>query len=166
MARCELPSGRECLWDHIRLKARAAGLKPQPNTAGTSLSLLCPVHVHADTKPSLTISVAAAEGKRIVWRCHAGCPEMAVRDALIADCHISPGCLPVSRAETAALLDAVVGELTRPTRNHAQKVVIALAIALGYKEVPHGDELERLAARASVGRRSAYKARGRQPDNP
>ena len=45
-------------------------------------------------------------------------------------------------------------------------MVIALAIALGYKEVPHGDELERLAARASFGRRSAYKARGRPPDNP
>lgn len=165
MAPCELAS-RQCLWDHVRLKARAAGLRPQPNPAGTSLSLLCPVHVHADTKPSLTISAAAAESKRIVLCCHAGCPEMAVRNALIADCHISPGCLPVSRAETAALLDAVVGELTRPTRDHAQKVVTALAIALGYKEVPHGDELERLAARAGVGRRSAYRARVRQPDNP
>ena len=162
MARCNLPA-RQCLWEHIRARVLAAGLKPSEVRGKPSLSLLCPNH--ADRKRSLTISAADIEHKRIVVCCHAGCPEMAVRDALVRRARIDPACLPVSQADAAALLDAVVAELTEPTKDHGQKLVIALAVALGYKEMPRGGELEGLAARAGVGRRSAYKVRGRHPDN-
>jgi hypothetical protein len=158
VGRCDLPGGRQCLWEHIRIRALAAGLKPQGDS--TTLQLLCPVH--GDRKRSLTISAAGQESKRVIWFCHAGCPEMAVRDALISQCHINPGCLPVSRDQSAALLAAVTAELKTPGRDHAQKVVRALAAALGYKEIPHGTELERLAGLASVGRRSAFKAAGKK----
>jgi len=164
VVRCELPSGRQCIWEHLRGKARAAGLKPREAKNG-GLSLLCPVH--GDTKHSLSISPATeVEQRRVIWCCHAGCPEMAVRDALIADCHVSPGCLPIPRNETAALLEAVLRELTAPTRDHSQKIVRVLSAALGYKEIPHGADLERLAVRSGVSRRSAFKAGGgRRKDN-
>ena len=164
MARCDLPA-RQCLWEHVRLRAMAAGLKPQGDSA--RLQMLCPVH--GDRRRSLTISTADHDGKRLVWFCHAGCPEMAVRDALTGQCHIGPGCLPVSRDQSATLLAAVIAQLEAPGRDHAQKVVRALAAGLGYKEVPHGAELEHLAVIASVGRRSAFKAAGKtggQPDHP
>lgn len=163
MDRCDLPA-RQCLWEHVRPRAMAAGLKPQGDSA--KLQMLCPVH--GDRKRSLTVSTAESNGKRLVWFCHAGCPEMAVRDALL-ECHISPGCLPVSRDQSATLLAAVIAQLETPGRDHAQKVIRALAAGLGYKEVPHGAELEHLAVIASVGRRSAFKAaggRGLQPDHP
>jgi hypothetical protein len=162
--RCDPASGRQCLWEHVRARAKAHGLKPEGNSA--SLDMLCPAH--DDRKRSLTISVAEREHKRLVWHCHAGCPEMAVRDALISRTRISPGCLPVSRDHVAPLLEAVIAELQRPGRNHAQKVIRALAAALGYKEVPHGAELERLSGLAGVGQRgrSAFKAAERHPDNP
>lgn len=162
MDRCDLDSGRQCLWEHIRVAAKARGGKPEGDSS--SLDLLCPTH--DDRKRSLTISAADLAAKRVVWHCHAGCPEMAVREALITVYRIRPGCLPVSRADTAALLQAVTDELKRPGRDHAQKVIRALAAALGYKEVPHGAELERLSGLASVGRRSAFKAAGHHPDNP
>jgi hypothetical protein len=160
VSRCELDR-RQCLWEHARFKAKARGGKPEGDS--TSINLLCPAH--DDRKRSLTISVADHEGKRLVWYCHAGCPDMAVRDALITRYQISPGCLPIPRNDTIALLEAAIAELKRPGRDHAQKVIRTLAAALGYKEVPHGAELERLAGRAGVGRRSAFKAAGRQPDN-
>jgi hypothetical protein len=153
VARCDLPA-RQCLWEHIRARALASGLKPQGDSA--KLQMLCPVH--GDRRRSLTISTADHDGKRLVWFCHAGCPEMAVRDALISECHIGPGCLPVSKDHTAVLLAAAIAELKAPTRDHAQKAVRALSAALGYKEIPHGSELERLAGLAGVGRRSAFRA--------
>jgi hypothetical protein len=164
VARCDLPS-RQCLWEHVRARALARGLKPQGDSA--RLEMLCPVH--GDRKRSLTVSAAESNGKRLVWFCHAGCPEMAVRDALISECRISPGCLPVSRDQAAVLLAAVIVQLETPGRDHAQKVIRALAAGLGYKEIPHGAELERLAGIAGVGRRSAFRAaggRGLQPDHP
>jgi hypothetical protein len=164
VARCDLPA-RQCLWEHVRPRATAAGFKPQGDSA--KLQLLCPVH--GDRRRSLTISAAESNGKHLVWFCHAGCPEMAVRDALISECHISPGCLPASRDQAAVLLAAVIAQLEMPGRDHAQKVIRALAAGLGYKEIPHGAELEHLAGIASVGRRSAFKAAGRrgvQADHP
>ncbi len=161
MDRCDLASGRQCLWEHIRVAAKARGGKPSGDTS--SIDLLCPAH--ADRKPSLTISAADLASKRVVWCCHAGCPEMAVRDALIDIYRIRPGCLPVSRDFVAPLLAAAITELKAPGRDHAQKVIRVLSAALGYKEVPHGAELERLADLASVGRRSAFKAAAPNPDN-
>jgi hypothetical protein len=154
VGRCDLSSGRQCLWEHIRIRALARGLKPQGDS--TKLQMRCPVH--GDRKRSLTVSAAEHDGKRVVWYCHAGCPDMAVRDALISLCGISPGCLPVSRDQTADLLAAVIAELKTPTRDHAQKVIRAMAAAMGYKEIPRGAELEHLAGIAGVGRKTAFRA--------
>jgi hypothetical protein len=166
VSRCALPP-RQCLWEHVRHKAKAAGLKPEEtkdNRGRPGLSLLCPAH--NDGKRSLSVTVADLEAKRLVWCCHAGCPDFAVRFSLIDRAHIDAACLPLARADTADVLDSVVAELRRPTKDHAQKVLTAFAVALGYKEVPRGLELERLASDVSVGMRSAYKVSGYRPDNP
>ena len=85
MSRCQLHTGRLCLCEHIRVKTRTVLLSPSPNQSVTSLNMLCPAH--DDTRFFLVISVATQkpDSKRLVWYCHSGCPEMAVRDALISE---------------------------------------------------------------------------------
>src|SRR5688572_15758688 len=47
---------------------------------GSGWSCRCPAH--DDSKPSLSLSVG--EGGRLLWKCHAGCSQGAVREALQA----------------------------------------------------------------------------------
>lgn len=167
MSRCVLPAAAQCLWEHVRHKANAAGLKPQEGRDKRNrlkLEMLCPNH--RDKKRSLSVSQAEYDSKWLVWHCHAGCPEIAVRQALVTVAHIDPGCLPVASSDAVDLLDAVVRELMHPSKEHSLQKLKAVAIALGYKEMPRGYELERLAGMVTVSPASAYKLRGASLDNP
>lgn len=96
MAACDAVR-RECFTWHV------VGRVPSPKvtSSGDSARTYCPVH--DDTTASLSISVG--EHQRIVWHCHAGCSQMAVREALINVYGISRDCLPIPKAESGEVLD-------------------------------------------------------------
>lgn len=120
-----------------------------------SVRMLCPAH--NDRGPSLSISV---DDGRVKWQCFA-CGKDAtakVRLALIREYGIEPGCLPMPAKEREDILDCITA-IVAGDCDYAEKVLRVAAAIEGYRDLPRGGELERIAALAGVARRSAYRAR-------
>ena len=163
---CAASDGRECLADHVLpyaaepvWVARDTESRPSEHLA---IGCLCPAH--DDRKRSLQVSVG--QHKRLIWNCHAGCGELAVRHALIVR-GVRAACLPLSAARSAALLEQLLAVGENPELRHADKVLhMVELLTSGKGELPRGAELDRLAARSGVSRAEAYKARGGNPRRP
>ena len=133
--------------------ARDSESKPSDFLA---IACLCPAH--DNRKRSLQISVG--KHKRIVWNCHAGCGELAVRHALIKR-GVRPACLPLSAANSADLIERLLAIGENLDLRHADaRLLMVELLTSGKGELPRGAELDRLAARAGVSRSEAYRARG------
>jgi hypothetical protein len=147
--RCGAHDAAECLNDHIRPHLRLAKV----NDAGTSIRALAPCH--ADREPSLSVSVGG--NGRVIWNCFAGCTQEATRRGLIRS-KVAPACLVRSadaeRDAEQEIRDILFGDLSA---HH--KVLALAAMSEGYDELPRGDALVDLAARAGVSRREAFRAR-------
>jgi hypothetical protein len=159
---CAARDGAECLaddiWPHVQSPtwvARDSSTQPSDHLA---LSTFCPAH--DDGKRSLQISVG--RHKRIIWNCHAGCGELAVRHALITRRGVRPTCLPVSAGESNDLIERLLaitgdGELSHA---HARLLTMEL-LTSGKGGLPRGGELDLLASGCSVSRAEAYRALGK-----
>jgi hypothetical protein len=157
---CASKDGRQCLADDVLpftaepvWVARDSESKPSGHLA---IACLCPAH--DDSKRSLQISVG--QHKRIIWNCHAGCSELAVRHALIQR-GVRPACLPLSAARSADLIERLlaIGE-NRDLKHAAARLLMVELLTSGKGELPRGAELDRLAARCGISRSEAYRARG------
>ena len=145
---CDVPR-LECL--HLHIRQRLPG-EAKPNDTRTAYRTLCPAH--DDREPSLSISVG--EQQRIIWNCFAGCDLLRVRAALIDVYRIDRGCLPVSRKDETAMLDRIEDILCSPAKEDTLVRLQALATLRGYRELPRGAELLRLAADIGIGRSQAF----------
>jgi len=156
---CAAGDGRECLaddiWPHVQSPTwvgRDSETKPSDHLA---ISTFCPAH--DDGKRSLQISVG--KHKRIIWNCHAGCSERAVRHALITKRGVRPQCLPVSAGESNDLIERLTAIVGNPDLSHAHARLLAMELLTNGKgSLPRGAELDRLAAGCSVSRAEAYRA--------
>lgn len=157
MGRCDAPV-RQCFQWHIMAKGRK--VRHRKRDDGTddpySVRMLCPAH--PDTEQSLGISV---DGNRIKWHCFACDNGPKVRLALIREYGIDSGCLPLPAKEKQDVLDFLAELLAADTISHAEIRLRALAAVEGYRDLPQGLELERLARIAHVSRGKAYEFRGR-----
>lgn len=155
---CDEPPGL-CLRDHIRPKVPGAWAEPRRDDEGRWYFMArCPAH--DDRKRSLKMGEGAQ--RRIVWYCHAGCPERKIRHALIG-LGIHWGCLPRSAAELRDLEEDLRTLLTSDL-SHADVRLRALALLeTSDGELPRGAALEALAAGVHVSRAGAFAARDRPP---
>lgn len=156
---CDLPP-RQCLEWHIRPKLK----KPRPS-AGNDGELkgyraLCPAH--NDRHHSFSIGVSD-DGKWILYQCFVCGNRRRERLALINECGISERCLPVPAREAKDLLDFLAALVAAPTDNHAEIRLRAAAALEGYRDLPRGRELERIAGYTSVSPAAAYSYRKRTP---
>lgn len=153
---CDVPI-RERLAFHITPYLR----EPKPSADGRSTRALCPGH--DDHRHSFSVGIG--DNGEIVYNCFAGCELLKVRAGLIRD-GVHPGCLPVPRAKREDLIDQLWQILDSGTKDHAI-VRLRIAAALdGRRKLPRGEELDALAARAGVSRRTAFSARRASTDNP
>jgi hypothetical protein len=152
---------RQCFAWHVVPRGRK--VRHAKRADGTddpfSVRMLCPAH--SDREPSLSISV---DDGRIKWQCLAcGSDATAkVRLALIREYGIDPACLPLPAKDKGDILEQVAAIVTGDC-DYAEKVLRVAAALEGYRELPRGGELERIAALAGVARRSAYRARKAAP---
>ena len=122
-----------------------------------SVRFRCPGH--DDHEPSAGISVI---NDQVKYNCFV-CPRQKFRLALHRDYGIDLACLPLAAAEKQDALDYLADLLTAETGSHAEIRLRALAAVEGYRGLPRGYELERLARLSSVSRGKAYAFRSR-PD--
>lgn len=129
------------------------------------MSILCWCPAAKHDRPKLQIS--AGKHKRLVWHCHAGCAEMAVRHALIKQWRISARCLPVSAELSNDIFERLlaIGESGELRHADARLLMVEL-LTSGKGHLPRGAELDRLAARTHVSRSEAYKALAGNPRRP
>lgn len=162
MARCDLPP-RQCLEWHIKPKLA----KPRDSDDGKGYRALCPAH--DDQRHSFSIGVTE-DGKLLRWQCFACKNRQRERLALIRECGIDSGCLPLAAKEKEDLLDYLTRLLTADTGSHAEIRLRAMAAIEGYRDLPRGGELERIARLTSVSRGKAFDFRKREcpakTDNP
>lgn len=148
MLRCVARTPRECLEDHVRLHLR----QPRETSGGDIYRALATCH--ADTDPSLTVSV---RGGRVVWHCFAGCSSDRARNAMIV-LGVPARCLIRPAADLGAELDAIRAVIGGKD-SHAHKVLLVAALLESYDGLPAGHALEALAGSCGVSAREAYKAR-------
>jgi hypothetical protein len=154
---CDLLA-RECLETHIRfhLLPSAGKVRQDEETGLWWFPAICPAH--GDHKPSLSVSMG--KYKRITWKCHAGCDEREVRDALI-ERGVFPECLPRSASEMRDLEEQLRDLLTSDL-SHADVRLRALALLDSPRgKLPKGAGLSELATKVHVSRSGAFGARGR-----
>jgi hypothetical protein len=128
-----------------------------------SVRFICPAH--DDDKPSAGISVV---NDQIKYNCFV-CNRQKFRLGLIRVYEIDPACLPLAASEKQDVLDYLADLLTSDTDRHAEIRLRALAAIEGYRILPGGRELERLAGLTAVSRGEAFKIRARpdpKTDNP
>jgi hypothetical protein len=159
---CDFPR-RQCLEWHIKPKLR----KPRVSEDGNGYRALCPAH--DDRQHSFSIGVTE-DGKLLRYQCFACKNRNRERLALIHELKIDAGCLPLPAKEKEDLLDWLERLATAPTDNHAEVRLWIVSALEGYRSLPRGGELDRIAARASVSRSRAYDFRKREApvktDNP
>ena len=148
---CDVPP-RQCLEWHIKPYLK----DPRPSGDGNGYRALCPVH--DDREHSFGVSVASSAKKRIVWNCFACKNRVRVRRDLIR-AGVDPGCLPLSAAEKADLLDQLYRVATADTPDHGAIRFIVVAVLEGHKELPERAEVDRIAGLARVHRATGYRAR-------
>ena len=152
---CDLPL-RQCLEWHIKPKLR----KPRLSEDGNSYRALCPAH--GDRHHSFSIGVSD-DGAWILYQCFVCKNRRRERLALISECGISERCLPVPAREARDLLDFLAALVAAPTDNHAEIRLRVAAALEGYRDLPRGRELERIAGYTSVSPAAAYSYRKRVP---
>ena len=151
---CDAPP-RQCLEWHIKPKL----IKARESDDGNGYRALCPAH--KDRHHSFSIGISD-DGKRLLYRCFTCDNRRRERLALISECGISPGCLPVPAREKEDLLDYIATLASADTDNHAEvRLRIMAALEGYYPDLPRGRELERIAGRSSVSRATAFGARKR-----
>lgn len=157
MVVCDAPK-RQCLEWHI--KPHLA--EPVPADVGASYRALCPAH--DDGERSLSISVKVdidghgRERERIVWQCFA-CKNTALVRLSLIGAGVPAECVPLTAAEKEDILDQLWRILGADTDHHGHVRLRAAAALMGYKNLPKGADLDRLAGFAHLGRSSAYRAR-------
>jgi hypothetical protein len=157
---CAAPDGAECLADHVRpyLLSPTWVARETDGRASDHLAVACLCPAHDDSKRSLQISVG--KYKRIIWNCHAGCGELAVRHGLIVR-GIRGACLPVSAEHSNDLIERLLAIGESPDLKHADaRLLMVELLTSGKGELPRGAELDSLARRCGVSRSEAYRARG------
>jgi hypothetical protein len=164
---CEAADGRECLADHIWALADRPVWAPRD--AGTtaeehlSISCWCPAAKHDGRK----LQISVGKHKRVIWNCHAGCGELAVRHALIVGRRISARCLPVSAELSNDIFERLLAIGENGDLRHADaRLLMVELLTSGKGRLPRGGDLDRLAARCHVSRSEAYKALGGNPRRP
>jgi hypothetical protein len=139
-----------CLGDHVRPhldRCSPSGGKPGQYRAR------CPAH--DDRKASMSIVVG--DRARIVWHCHAGCPETDVRAALVR-AGVPDGCLRPLRAQrTEDALVAALTTLLETERPGPRRDLLVAAVLWNGCRLPRGRDLVALGARAGLSRRAVYR---------
>lgn len=148
-------AGPACLHDHVFPYLRG------PLASGAD-SYRAYAPCHDDRTRSLSVSY---RNGRVIWRCFACAktdPEHAqerTRDALIRRCGVSPRCL-IRASEDAQDFEQAAAEIVFGNGKAQHKVLLLAALLRGFGgELPHGGELEALAADCGVSRAEAYRAR-------
>lgn len=147
---CDFPP-LQCLEWHIKPHLE----EPKPNGTG-SYRARCPAH--DDDEPSLGVSVANSDKKRIVWNCFTCKNRVKVRRALIR-AGIDPGCLPLTTTEKEDLLDELYRIATADTPDHGAVRFSIVSALEGLREQPAGAEVDRIAGLAHVHRATGYRAK-------
>lgn len=154
---CGSPA-RECFTWHVLPKL--PGAKHRIRDDGShdpwSVRVACPAH--DDHDPSLGVSVADG---RIKWNCFACQNGQKVRMALHRVYGVALTCLPIGAAEKQDILDLIAELVAADTNSHAEIRLRIAAAVEGYRDLPRGHELERLADLTSVSRGKAYAFRSR-----
>jgi hypothetical protein len=154
---CGSPA-RECFTWHVLPKLPGAVHKRDDDGRHDPWSVRATCPAHDDTDPSLGVSV---DGGRIKWNCFACKDSQKVRMALHRVYGVDLACLPIPAGEKQDILDLIAGLVSADTNSHAEiRLRIAAAIE-GYRDLPRGHELERLADLTSVSRGKAYAFRSR-----
>lgn len=143
----------QCLAWHVQGRVPGAVL----GNGGLSCRLRCPRH--DDHKPSLVISIG--DHAPLMWHCHK-CGKDArleIRYALIDVYKINSKCLPMTRKERAEQ-EEMVFAVFASSYAASTKLVCIRAIHEGMRgPLPPAPPLVDLGSRASVSRRSAFRAR-------
>lgn len=149
---CDSPA-RECFTWHVLPKLPGAKhkIRDDGRLDPYSVRLACPAH--DDHDPSLGVSVL---GDRIVWNCFACKNGPKVRMALHRVYRVELGCLPLVSAERQDVLDLIAELVSADTKNHAEIRLRIAAAVEGYRDLPHGGELNRLAQLAHISHGAAW----------
>lgn len=126
-----------------------------PASEHLSISCYCPVRDHDGRK----LQISVGKHKRIIWNCHAGCGEMAIRHALITERHISARCLPVTAGMANDIFERLLEITEHPEIGHAEKLLrVQELLTSGKGALPRGGELHLLAGRVGVSRAQSHRA--------
>ena len=158
---------RECLEWHIKpnLKAPRAS-----KSASGSYRALCPAH--DDGEHSLGVSLADSAKKRIVWNCFACKNRVKVRLALIRKSASPPAACRSQPPRRRICSDRLYRIATADTTDHGVVRFSIVAALEGYRELPPGARVDRIAGLAHVHRATGYRAQeacraaGLQPLTP
>lgn len=150
---CDSPA-RECFTWHVLPKLPGAKhrLREDGSIDPYSVRVQCPAH--DDHDPSLGVSVV---NSRIVWNCFACDNRQKVRMGLHRVYGIDLIYLPLNSAEKQDVLDYLADLLATDTKNHAEIRLRALAAIEGYRDLPRGGELNRLARIARISHGAAWQ---------
>lgn len=146
-ARCGAP-GRECYEWHWLPRLRDAVRKGAGDGYGHRSVAPC----HADRERSLSTGIGD-DGLPVYW-CFACQDHLRTRGALLA-AGIAPGCVRLPRSGRAELQDRVA-VLLETDMHHAEKILRLAALTFSGGRLPHGAELDALARRVGVSRRTAF----------
>jgi hypothetical protein len=156
---CDASDGRMCLADDIWARADrpAWAARDGETSAADHMSLICycPAAEHDGRK----LQISVGKHKRIIWNCHAGCGEMAVRHALISERKISARCLPVTAGMANDIFERLLEITEHAGIGHAEKVLrIQELLTSGKGSLPRGGDLHEMAGRCGVSNAQAHRA--------
>ena len=154
---CGSPA-RECFTWHVLPKLPGAKHRIGDNGQHDPWSVRVACPAHDDHDPSLGVSVADG---RVKWNCFACNDGPKVRMALHRVYGIALAHLPMPAAEKQDILDLIAELVAADTNSHAEIRLRIAAAVEGYRDLPRGHELERLADLTSVSRGKAYAFRSR-----
>jgi hypothetical protein len=145
---------RQCFTWHIlgKLPGPKHARRDDGSLDPYSVRVACPAH--DDHDPSLGLSVV---NDKIAWNCFVCKNRQKVRLALHGVYGIDLACLPLAASEKQDVLDYLAGLLTADTDSHAEIRLRALAAIEGYRGLPHGRELGRLARLARISHGAAWQ---------
>ena len=152
---CDSPA-RECFTWHVLPKLPGAKHRIRDDGSYDPYSVRVQCPAHDDHEPSLGVSVVDG---RLKFNCFVCKNRQKVRMALHRVYGIDLRCLPLGAAEKQDVLDIIAGLVFADTDSHAEIRLRIAAAMEGYRELPRGGELERIAALASIHAVTAYKIR-------
>lgn len=150
---CDAP-GRECYDFHLLPHLKDPVLKGEEHGYGHRSIAPC----HEDRERSLSTGIGGND--RPAFYCFACDNQVHTRFKLI-EAGVDAKCLLVARKDREEILDQLMTALKGDGTPTAKLVQMA-AIMLGDGKIPHGSELEKMAAIIGVSTSSAYAALSRQ----